>query len=243
MGNQPPALGPIGIGIGIPGQMAAIHSGFGPQMLSGLVLRLRADMGITIGTGVSAWADQSGNGFDFSQGTGANQPAYTPDGTTPAIFYDNVGVHWLQRGFTAALNTADVTFVVFQRTIDFAALRTVCINRTSGQYTWTQNSTNELITRTALITAATATITNRTMRALTITSGDVATSYKDKAVTQVQTGAVGASPGAGTHYIGVNSDASANMYGYIYEVLQYNRVLSLSELQALAGYGARYGIT
>ena len=35
---------------------------------------LRADLGVTIGTGVSAWADQSANAQSYTQGTGANQP-------------------------------------------------------------------------------------------------------------------------------------------------------------------------
>ncbi len=38
---------------------------------------VRADLGITIGTGVSAWADQSGNHVDFTQGTGSAQPAFS----------------------------------------------------------------------------------------------------------------------------------------------------------------------
>lgn len=37
---------------------------------------LRADLGITLGTGVSTWADQSGNGNDATQGTAGDQPAY-----------------------------------------------------------------------------------------------------------------------------------------------------------------------
>jgi hypothetical protein len=45
----------------------------GPQ----LTLWLRADLGITIGTGVSAWADQSGYGNTFTQATGGLQPTYT----------------------------------------------------------------------------------------------------------------------------------------------------------------------
>lgn len=49
-------------------------------ILGSLAWWVRADMGITIGTGVSAWADQSGNGVNFTQGTGANQPAYNAAG-------------------------------------------------------------------------------------------------------------------------------------------------------------------
>lgn len=37
-------------------------------------LFLRADLGITMGTGVAAWADQSINAFHASQGTAAQQP-------------------------------------------------------------------------------------------------------------------------------------------------------------------------
>ncbi len=44
---------------------------------SNLHFWLRADRGVTIGTGVSAWADQSGNGVDFSQATGSKQPAFS----------------------------------------------------------------------------------------------------------------------------------------------------------------------
>lgn len=47
-----------------------------------LVQWLRADLGITIVTGVSAWADQSGNGNNAIQATGTAQPAYTASDST-----------------------------------------------------------------------------------------------------------------------------------------------------------------
>ena len=52
-------------------------------------LWLRADFGITIATGVSSWADQSGNGNHFTQGTGSRQPAVDAStvGGKPSIYF------------------------------------------------------------------------------------------------------------------------------------------------------------
>lgn len=51
--------------------------GFLPTQLNGCAIWLRGDRGITLATGVSVWADQSGNAFNGTQGTGALQPLYT----------------------------------------------------------------------------------------------------------------------------------------------------------------------
>ena len=53
-------------------------SGFNPKSISGLYAWYDAADASTItqATGVSAWADKSGNGRTCSQATGANQPAY-----------------------------------------------------------------------------------------------------------------------------------------------------------------------
>ena len=56
---------------------AAAATNFDPSQLSGLLLFLRADRGVTIGTGVSTWADQSGavdSNRNFTQATGSKQP-------------------------------------------------------------------------------------------------------------------------------------------------------------------------
>lgn len=44
-----------------------------PRLLPGCVLWLRADLGVTVGTGASAWTCQA-SGTVFSQGTGSKQP-------------------------------------------------------------------------------------------------------------------------------------------------------------------------
>jgi len=56
---------------------------FTPKSLPGLLLWLRADLGITLaGSKVSAWADQSGNGYDFAQGTDARRPVFNAGSAT-----------------------------------------------------------------------------------------------------------------------------------------------------------------
>lgn len=57
-------------------------------LIAGATARWRADMGITLATGVSAMADQTGNGRHITQGTAGFQPAYT---ATPAkVAFDGV---------------------------------------------------------------------------------------------------------------------------------------------------------
>lgn len=63
-------------------------------------LWLRADLGVTLNAGnVSAWADQSGNGRSFTQGTGGAQPVY--DATAGAN-----GTAYLELGGTRYLDSA-----------------------------------------------------------------------------------------------------------------------------------------
>jgi hypothetical protein len=50
----------------------------GPTSISNIAAWWRSDLGITLnGSTVSAWADQTGNGHHWTQGTAANQPTYT----------------------------------------------------------------------------------------------------------------------------------------------------------------------
>lgn len=61
--------------------------------LTGLVAWYKADAGVTeAGGAVSAQADQSGNGYDLAQGTGANQPTFLSNQLNglPALSHDAI---------------------------------------------------------------------------------------------------------------------------------------------------------
>ncbi len=72
------------LGLGNVGVTGATVAAVTPLTIFGstdLKLWLRADLGVTLnGATVSAWADQSGNGNHFSQGTAAAQPTFTASG-------------------------------------------------------------------------------------------------------------------------------------------------------------------
>lgn len=55
--------------------VGAIVAGFSPKRVPGLRVWLDADLGVTIATGVSAWADQSGTGNNVSQAVPGSQPS------------------------------------------------------------------------------------------------------------------------------------------------------------------------
>jgi len=62
------------------GVLQGVHASglFSPSSISGLVLDLDGDKGITLATGVSAWADQQiATPYNFSKATTTQQPAYT----------------------------------------------------------------------------------------------------------------------------------------------------------------------
>jgi len=95
---------PSGVMQGNPGKSGKIQGlagGFTPPDIGNIILWLDAAEGIGFGTGsnVASWADQSSNGNDVAQGTGANQPLLvTPGGgVLPLIRFDGV-TEFMDRG-------------------------------------------------------------------------------------------------------------------------------------------------
>lgn len=71
--------------------MPAYGESFLPSNLTNLALWLRADdLGVGDGNAVSSWVSREGNSYDFTQGTGANQPTLDIDaiGGQPGVHFD-----------------------------------------------------------------------------------------------------------------------------------------------------------
>jgi len=76
-----PTILPYLTPFGPSGQASGSSPTFSPLTIPGLMLWLRADLGVTLNSGnVSAWADQSGQGNNATQGTGADQPPLVSSG-------------------------------------------------------------------------------------------------------------------------------------------------------------------
>lgn len=105
----------IGIHQGIPGSARLRGSAWTPAQRSTYAW-FRSDLGITItGSGVAAWADQSGNGRHVTQGTDPNRPGYSASDVLfngrPALTW--AGAQWLD-GATWTLTQPWTTYVVWQ---------------------------------------------------------------------------------------------------------------------------------
>jgi hypothetical protein len=80
-------------------RFVAPRSGFGPADVLALspAAWYRRGVGVTTATGVSAWADQSGNGRTLSQATGSAQPTLNADGS---ILFDGAAQFMRTASFT-----------------------------------------------------------------------------------------------------------------------------------------------
>lgn len=87
---------PRGFGIGGRGDLV-----LSPTQVSGLALWLEADRGVTLTSGkVSTWADQSGNGRDFTQSTASVRPTVGTGGPNNLPYIIGGGTGWLNSTWT-----------------------------------------------------------------------------------------------------------------------------------------------
>lgn len=82
---------------------------------TGLQLWLKADAGITLsGSKVSAWADQSGNGNNVAQATGANQPTFNASSVNslPGVTFGASNTVWLNNTTTNPLSAGSARSIL-----------------------------------------------------------------------------------------------------------------------------------
>lgn len=231
---------------------------FKPTNLSGLVLWLRADLGVTLNVGnVSAWADQSGAGNNFTQGTGANQPLFQASGFggRPNVKFSSTGPTTLSKIGFASLNgkTGLTSFIVAKDSDNGAHAIAQCgvadsvfgwrgpwnIANDCGIFIKSQVSNARVVTDLSVPVVVTATADLTLVHQCFCFLNGVDGTFRD----------VDANPGGtfgtGDFYLGTDQGAGANAWntGELAEILVYNRVLSAGELSRVNHYlGARYGI-
>jgi hypothetical protein len=120
-------------------QLVSVAQMWTPKQLPGLVLWLRADAGITIATGVSNWADQSGSGNNFAQATPGNQPTVSAAGGPtggPAIAFASASSQFLTNLSAVIPNTNCTVFVVLKGTTITGSPAVIDFGRTNGGTGW-----------------------------------------------------------------------------------------------------------
>lgn len=211
-------------------------SSWRPTQLSGCVLWLRADMGITKDGSdrVSAWADQSGNGNHFTQGTGARQPKWLATGGKsggPAVqfrFASNAECMDSAAGFVVAQPFTVVT-LMYKRAVATAGDRIfdglAAVNQAiiySGATTDIRQYAGADVNSSVVYTAATW------FRMQALFNGA-------SSVLRVNTTETAGNPGAGSWTAGArvgNNGGGAPttaLDGYIQHYLVYSRALSAIE--------------
>jgi hypothetical protein len=96
--------------------------GFNPSYVANLAFWLRADLtsSLTIATGVSAWADQSGNGNTFTQVTGSKQPTVSA-GTGPlgrqVLNFASASSQFLSRASACGLTSTSFTLFIIAKSL------------------------------------------------------------------------------------------------------------------------------
>jgi hypothetical protein len=225
--------------------------GFLPTEIAGCVFWVRADRGITLGTGlgVSAWVDQSGTGDvkkNLLQATAIKQPTFIPVTASynfkPTLSFPSASAQYVQSvAWSAALVQPATAVIVGNCTQDTTRVLFDGIDGTNrlDQFVtpgfWNVSSNGGATE----ISVATATAGSPSVF-VGIYNGASSKAYKSAQTPS--SGSVGANGLAGLT-IGAAFDGTVPMLGNAAEMIIYNRVLSQSEVNQILAYGgSRYSI-
>jgi len=235
-----------------PRLLRPLASGFNPKSISGLSLWLDAadTSTITVSTGVSVWADKSGNGRDAAQAVGGKQPAYssTINGKNVVTFQGTDDT--MQIGANAAFNATSQTIIVVARQ-----------NANANQALWYKADSNSAVGVIMRYRAASVfwLYQQNDVNAETLSNNASTNSNVNVFATVVepanQSGFVNGTPvstaNVATAYdnnsgpwLGSRRDVGEYLQGDIAEVLHWNRALTAAEREKVQQYlGRKWGIT
>jgi len=193
-----------------------------PQQSSNLLLWLRSDVGVTSSAGaVSAWADQSGNGNNATQSTGANKPTLTTgsvnSGVLPSISFNGTSSYLsLPTGF-ANLTAGASAFIVLKPSASVA---------TGTPFVCGNSSNND-----AMIVKTTSSGTNAALYAFNgATSSNVTTATNPLSTSAFQlletVFTPGSSPGTGTGKVYVNGTQQASATNLVQNLNNTSRTVN-----------------
>ena len=250
----------IGIGIGLP--VGGQQGSFNPASISGLSAWFKSDAGVsTVGSAVTTWNDQSGNGNNASAIGVPNRPVLNTGGINglPYITFDGTNSE-MQTTTGASIGSPSHTIVVIGRI-------TSVPGGTRGMATYGKGSgaggleTSTVGQSTALpgsgwwyggqndnTTGEGASSTPDTSPHTFIKIFDNATTT----VTGYEAASVVVARNTGVYNIQTNALAIGTYYGGfapgrcpcdLYEIIYYNKALSIQERQQIAAYATgRYGL-
>lgn len=235
-------------------------AGFDMKSISGLILWLRADQGVTLsGPSVSEWRDISGNGKVFAQGTSANQPVYT---SINALFKSKPTIDFATNKIVNSTTTyaggfSDINIgIVYSHSA--SGMAQVILEHTSNATTnpkaFNLHATAGLQQR-ILVSGSTGgnfdqercnavDVINTPYRKLyTLPFSSLATSapliYEKnvlQATTTVSSLGTNTTMGTSTIYIGARSGIAQPFSGSIAEIFMFNRNLTSSEMSLVDNY-------
>jgi hypothetical protein len=230
--------------------MATFGGGLVPTNLSGCILWLRGDLGVTLnGADVAAWADQSGQGNDATQGVAADQPAFEaaggPNGT-PCVTFDSGNTEFLDLTGMVDTSNAYTIFAVFDPDTNpngaslFSSTGTgnrLLVYTSTGAAPGTLGL-NDGATRIGMVCTLTPQIL--TWRYYASPGLDF---YRDGSILDASNAHTSNADIAGTTLLGEFSGGGQHLDGKLAEIIIYNRKLTDTEVAIVHAYlSNRYAI-
>lgn len=224
------------------------NTDFDPTQISNLRLWLRADLGISLSSNnVTSWSDQSGNGFNMSQGASSQQPIFIPSGKNqkPAVRFDGVD-DFLLSSSNVLTGTGDFSIVVVCQRLSGTNDNHVCGNysstNTGGIQCWVDASGRIALFITANVSGTTVIQPMQMVIMFWQRSSGAVTLRLNE--TNEASGTLAASIAGSTNWALGNYAALLEPFnGEIYEHMVFNKALTENERMQISNYlRQRYNI-